>query len=321
MNQQIKDIINFLKKQNLMRIALLGFVGAIVFSCMKGRPTSSEPKQINIPASSPFKKSISASGFVEANTRNINIGSFSAGIVSDVFVKSGDHVQEGQALFALDSRSASAKVDANKNALEAAQHSIAVAEAKVKETTDQYQRGGKLREGVIAADELKKREFLYHQSLADLKVAEAKAKEAESNLKLAQVELDKLTVKAPFAGLICKVNIQVGEYIGGIDRYQTYIVMGGDNPLHVRAQIDENDIWRFEKNLQAVAFIPSHSEDSIKLKFVRLEPYANPKQNLSGDSRERVDTRVVEIIYAVEGTPKYNIYIGQQVDVFIEDIN
>ena len=53
------------------------------------------------------------------------------------------------------------------------------------------------------------------------------------------------------------------------------------------------------------------------LTFVRIEPYVIPKKSLTGDNTERVDTRVMQVIYSLkpEGKP---IYVGQQLDVFID---
>jgi HlyD family secretion protein len=53
------------------------------------------------------------------------------------------------------------------------------------------------------------------------------------------------------------------------------------------------------------------------LKFVRIEPYVIPKKSLTGDNTERVDTRVLQVIYAVDGGNK-RLFVGQQVDVFID---
>jgi hypothetical protein len=50
---------------------------------------------------------------------------------------------------------------------------------------------------------------------------------------------------------------------------------------------------------------------------VRVEPYVVPKQSLTGDNRERVDTRVLQVVYAVEGESP-DLFVGQQVDVFID---
>jgi hypothetical protein len=42
-----------------------------------------------------------------------------------------------------------------------------------------------------------------------------------------------------------------------------------------------------------------------------------PKRSLTGDNTERVDTRVLQVIYALDGDPTA-VYVGQQLDVFID---
>lgn len=56
---------------------------------------------------------------------------------------------------------------------------------------------------------------------------------------------------------------------------------------------------------------------SYRLRFVRVEPYVVPKPSLTGDSRERVDTRVLQVVYAVEEESP-DLFVGQQVDVFVD---
>ena len=51
--------------------------------------------------------------------------------------------------------------------------------------------------------------------------------------------------------------------------------------------------------------------------FVRFEPFVVPKRSLTGDSTERVDTRVLQVIYRVE-RDDLPLFVGQQLDVFIE---
>ena len=56
----------------------------------------------------------------------------------------------------------------------------------------------------------------------------------------------------------------------------------------------------------------------VPLKLVRIEPYARPKTDLTGSNTERVDTRVVEVLFQIEGTTKSRIFPGQVVDVYIQ---
>jgi len=66
-----------------------------------------------------------------------------------------------------------------------------------------------------------------------------------------------------------------------------------------------------------VASLRGAPDKKYPLTFVRVEPYVIPKKSLTGDNTERVDTRVLQVIYSlkIEGKP---IYVGQQLDVFLD---
>src|SRR6185295_16275011 len=98
---------------------------------------------------------------------------------------------------------------------------------------------------------------------------------------------------------------------------QALIVLGSVTQLHVRVDIDEYDIPRFIPDAPARATLKGQSTEFFPLKFVRVEPYVVPKKSLTGDNTERVDTRVLQVIYAVETGGK-RLFVGQQLDVFID---
>jgi hypothetical protein len=118
-------------------------------------------------------------------------------------------------------------------------------------------------------------------------------------------------------GLILKVNIRASEFISTSTNTLAPVVMGAVDPLHIRVQIDESDVWRFNDSAKAVAFLRNKKDLAFPLSFVRAEPYVRPKRNLSGDSTELVDTRIIEVIYRIE-TKNHPLFVGQQMDVFIE---
>jgi HlyD family secretion protein len=81
--------------------------------------------------------------------------------------------------------------------------------------------------------------------------------------------------------------------------------------------VDENDAWRVRNNAEAVGYLRGNNQIRAPLKFVRFEPFVVPKMSLTGDSTERVDTRVLQVIYSFE-RGDLPIYIGQQMDVYID---
>ena len=88
--------------------------------------------------------------------------------------------------------------------------------------------------------------------------------------------------------------------------------------LQLRADVDEDNASRVRKFCRALAYIKGRRELPIPLHFVRIEPYIVPKKSLTGESSERVDTRVLQIIFRFDQDPSQSIYVGQQMDVFLD---
>ncbi len=68
--------------------------------------------------------------------------------------------------------------------------------------------------------------------------------------------------------------------------------------------------------------LKGQSKYEFPLSFVRVEPYVIPKKSLTGDNTERVDTRVLQVIYAIDHDGQKSngqrLYVGQQVDAYID---
>lgn len=142
--------------------------------------------------------------------------------------------------------------------------------------------------------------------------------QAQANVILAQTNIDLLTIRAPLESTVLQVKIRVGEFAPAAVLTNALMVLGVTDPLHVRVEIDESEIPRFEAGAAAFAAVRGRADQQVPLTFVRIEPLVVPKRSLSGGVSERVDTRVLELIYSV--SPKLlAATVGQQVDVFIEE--
>jgi multidrug resistance efflux pump len=220
---------------------------------------------------------------------------------------------------------------------------IPAAEAKVREAKadwdnweQQWARGEKLvTDRTMTEEEFQERKQTaigarerYNKAVADYnllkagswepekRVAQAAVQREQAQVDQAQTEVDRLTVKALVDGEVLQVNVRPGEFVGAPPG-QALIVLGSTTQLHVRVDIDEYDIPRFVPEAPARAVLKGQSTGFFPLKFVRIEPYVIPKKSLTGDNTERVDTRVLQVIYAVDGGNK-RLFVGQQVDVFID---
>ncbi len=154
---------------------------------------------------------------------------------------------------------------------------------------------------------------------ASLAVANATVEQARRAVERAEVDLSLLTVRAPINGTVLQVNVRPGEFAFAGTLTTPLVVLGNLDPLHVRVDIDEADVPRFDPSAPAYASRRGLASERIRLSFVRIEPLLVPKRSLTGALGERVDTRVLRVIYALPpGTT--NAYPGQQVDVFIESV-
>jgi multidrug resistance efflux pump len=230
----------------------------------------------------------------------------------------GSPVTTGQALFQLDPREATAKQAMLQAQLAVQQASIAAETALRDDALDQWQRMQKLlSEKVASEDEANRKRFAVQNLEARLAKAQADLAAIEAQLNQAAVELDVLTVKAPRDGVILQLNLREGEYAAASPS-QPLMILGDVEMLQVRADVDEQNAPQVRVGTPATAFLKGTTTQPIALRFVRIDPFVVPKKSLTGESAERVDTRVLQIIYQLDKPVDRPLYVGQQVDVFIE---
>lgn len=150
----------------------------------------------------------------------------------------------------------------------------------------------------------------------DLTIARAALAQARAQVEQTKTEIERSLVRAPVDGEVLKVYVHPGEYVGA-QQLQPLVVLGHLDRLHVRADISEHDIDRFYPAAPARAVTRGKARQELPLSFVRVEPYVVPKKSLTGDNTERVDTRVLQVIYALPAA-EGRVYVGQQLDVFLD---
>jgi multidrug resistance efflux pump len=340
-------------KYGLPIIALLILTFAI-FSIVRMQPvhaTTAPPSQPPVPV---VEGSVGAIGLVEASSENIAVSLPVQGMVTHVWVKAGDRVAQGQKLFSIDDRDLQAELNLRRTALATSQakldkllHSprpeeIPPAEAKVAEAEALYHDAdvqleliGSVRDKRAIRDEdlLRRRIAVKTASArldqakadlallkagawqADIEIARAEVAQAQQEIVRVQADIDRTIVTAPITGEILQCKVRLGEYAQAGQLAQPLILMGATRQLNVRADVDEQDAWRVKTGAAAVASVRGDSGHRYQLKFVRFEPYVIPKKNLTGDSTERVDTRVLQVIFALDKSAP--VFAGQQMDVFI----
>jgi RND family efflux transporter MFP subunit len=306
-----------IKNKILPFFALIGLSLALLVALATNKEPP-KPKPAAQPAQAPYAFYIGGGGMVESSSRNIEIGTSIAGIVKEVPVKIGDHAKAGEPLFVIDDRAQRATVLDKQASLDKAKASLEEAKAAWKNYACQYNLVKNVADSrAVSRDDVEQRrnqELLYRSKI---ETAKADVEVAEADVQAAQTDLDRLTVRAPVDGEVLQVNIRKGEYAATGDLDTPLLRFGATDTLHVRVDIDENDAWRFTPGTKAIAYIRGNRDLKAALKFVTVEPYVVAKSQLTNSSTERVDTRVLQILFSFNHKD-LPAFVGQQVDVFIE---
>lgn len=299
---------------------------------------------------------IAGLGEVQPAGEPIAIATPISGIVSAVHVVPGQQVSAGTALFTLDDRALRAElktrqanlamVTAKLEKLKAgtraedlvpARARVAAGLAAFQRHEDAWERA-KLLVGqpALSEEEQMARKYGFEQARAELQQAQAdlakleagtwqhdiriaarEVESAQASVDQIQVDLDRLVVRAPVDGLVLHVDVRSGEFAESRKAEKPLIQLGVAGPLQVRVQFDEEDASRVRPNARAEAFLRGRDRTAIELRFVRIDPRIVPKSSLTGGTTERVDTRVLFVVYEVLNAPA-QLYSGQKLDVFIE---
>ncbi|CAG0997291.1 Multidrug resistance protein MdtN [Phycisphaerales bacterium] len=309
------------------------------------------------PASvNPFEKGVAALGVVEPAGRDVGVVAPETELVARVLVEVGQRVSKSEPLFELDTRELQAELVRARAAVDAAQSEIdrwhalprkedippleaALQRAQavlmdrddVLRITQEAAKRGSSNDREIAAaqfaaeaaraDAARAKADLDRMNaggwVPDLKVAESQLAQRRAEVDALTILLDRLTVRAPRDGVVLRRDIEEGEF-ASTDRRAPALILGDLEHLAVRAQVDEEDISLVTPSSKAVGRTRGAAPVEISLKLIRIEPYARPKRDLTGDNAERVDTRVIDVVFDVAQNPRLPIYPGQAVDVFIQ---
>ena len=214
-----------IRKYGIPLLALAGIFFSI-FMIFHGRQNPPIPPILFPPAISPYKHYIAAEGIIESVYKNIEIGPSFADIITHIYVKVGDEVQQCDPLFKTDTRRLEAM---QKEAQQAV--SLAMIDYENKKIDFSYY------------EKLTDKTAVSKQAYIDAEYAKKKAAQqvavAKAQLEVISTDINRSTVRAPIAGEVLQVNIRVGQY-ANVNPYdkKPLILFGDTNYYHLRISID-----------------------------------------------------------------------------------
>ena len=212
-----------------------------------------------------------ATGELEPVLR-VEVKSKASGEILDLFVDSGDEVEPGTILARVDPRDV-------QNSHDQAVADLDVAEARIAIARAQLGRSEELLESeVITAQEFEQTQLEYAN-------AQAALVRAQTNLELATLRLNDVTIRAPMAGVILEKLVEYGQVI----QSATQNVSGGNalftmanlDNMRVRTLVDETDVGQLMAGMVATVQVEAFPDRTFQGEIEKIEPQAVVEQNVT----------------------------------------
>ncbi|MCE3254125.1 MAG: hypothetical protein K0Q67_3145 [Cellvibrio sp.] len=223
---------------------------------------------------------LDATGYVVAR-RTATVSSKVTGKVAEIYIEEGQQVEKDQIVARLDDSNTLRSLELSKAELHAAKTQVAETQARLTEAKLTLERNTELaRRQLISAAVLDKARADFESLRAQVASRQADIAVSQKRLALQQQNLDDLTLRAPFAGVVISKDSQPGEMIspisagGGFTRTGicTLVDMAS---LEIEVDVNESYIQRVREGQFVQAILEAYPEWKIPAKVIAIIPTAD----------------------------------------------
>ena len=212
-----------------------------------------------------------ANGVIEPITI-IEVKSKASGVITQMPVETGTHVNPGDLLVQIDTRDVQNRYDQAKAQLDAAQARLQVSESDKKRNEDMF------KARVITPQEFEK-------VAVDYENAKSGVVSAKAQLDLAKQSLEDATVRAPAVGTVIDKTVSVGTVIasatGSVSGGTTIVRMADLKTVRIRALFNETDIGNVHPGEPANVTVDAYPDRRFGGVVEKIEPQAVVQQNVT----------------------------------------
>jgi len=215
--------------------------------------------------------SVGSSGVVEP-LATVEVKSKASGEILELFVETGDYVEEGALLVHIDPRTV-------RNRLAQAEASLKAAQSRRQISVSQMERAERLvKSGTFT-------EADYEQAALELANAEAQVVSTEVEVENARIAVDDTEIRAPVTGTVIMKPVEKGQVISSPTQDfagGTLLMSMADlSAVQIRALIDETDIGKVRVGMQAEVTVAAYPNQPFVGEVVKIEPQAVVEQNVT----------------------------------------
>lgn len=252
-----------------------------------------------------------AKGKIDVEGGVIRLAAQREGLIQAVLVEEGDRVAKGQVLATIDSRQAALSVAQARADLSESRARLLAAMARSAAADREAARLSGLGQiDAVARQDADKAgdEALVQRS--ELAAARAAVEAAAQKLKTQEFEIEARQVRAPLDGRIVRRSAKPGDGTSTLNVTELFL-LAPDAPRIVRAELDEQFVADVKPGQRADILLEYDEKQAFRGRVLRLGEVFGARKLANDDPNERQDTRVVEMVVAVDGAP--GLRIGQRV--------
>jgi HlyD family secretion protein len=215
--------------------------------------------------------SVSSAGVVEP-LATVEVKSKASGEVLELFVETGDYVEEGARLVRIDPRTVRNRLDQSEAELKAANSRREIAQSQMERAESL------LAQGTFTQADLE-------QAALDLANAEAMVVTSRVSVENAQIAVDDTDIRAPISGTIIQKPVEKGQVISSPTQDYSggslLLTMADLGEVQIRALVDETDIGKVRPGMDAVVSVAAYPNQPFPGKVLKIEPQAVLEQNVT----------------------------------------
>ena len=223
---------------------------------------------------------LNASGYVTAR-REATVSSKVTGKVISILIEEGMKVTNGQILAQLDDSNVKTALEVARAQVLSAQAAVEETRAQLKQANADYKRVSELAQQKISSQsDLDQAEASAKSLQAHLEWLETQIEVARSQVDMNQQDLDDMTIRAPFDGVVTTKDAQPGEMISPVSAGGGYTRTGigtvvDMKSLEIDIDVNENYINRVEAGQAVVATLDAYPDWKIPCKVIAIVPTAD----------------------------------------------
>ncbi len=305
--------------KRLLRILLALIVAALAVFFLR-RSWQADPLSVRVVAveRGTVESSVSntKAGTVKAR-RRASLAPEMAGRVVEVACAKGDRVEMGALIVRLDDQTARAELALAERGVEAtiALHDkTCIAANRAKRELEHYRE--LIEANVVSSDSIDRLQSVYDLALGDCKTTESEIARANAVADVARAALEKTQLRAPFAGVIAELDLQIGEWVTPappLIQMPTLIDLIDTTSLYISAPMDEVDSARIKQGQRAKITLDPYPGKFLSGRVLRVAPYV---QDIESQNRTvEIEVEIEDEAFALRLLPGTSADVEVVLDV------